>query len=139
MAAILELFGLAHRGNHGRGGDRPNAADRGDLLAQGRALHERFDPGLGALDALLQGLNLLHQLHQHGLADAGHFAFALAQNLWHSALERLWRLRNRHPSLAQQASCLVDQRRALCNQQLAHAMKGGPGRARCLCRRCRIG
>jgi hypothetical protein len=49
-----------------------------------------------ALDPIFQHLDLLGELHDHRLADAGDFAFASGQHLRHRLLECFGRLSHRH-------------------------------------------
>lgn len=88
------------------------------FLAQGGLFHKRLDPAICDGNLFLECVQLLEQHPHQRLAETCEFTFALFKDVGHGMLESRWRLRNRDSALAEQSSGLVDECRALVDQQL---------------------
>src|SRR6266702_8686890 len=122
MTAISETISATDGGDNCRRCNWSDSRYGGDLLAQRRMIHERTDPAFRNSYFVFQSTQTLDKRHDQGLAEAGELSLSLYENLGYHFPEGRWRLCYREATLAQETSCLVDNRRSLLDQKFAHAM-----------------
>src|ERR1700712_1037093 len=123
MTAIPEAVSAADSGDNCRRCNWADSRDGGDLLTQGRAIHERANPAFSHGYFLFQNAQMLNKRQDQGLAEAGELPFTLYENLGYRFPEGCWRPGYRDAALAQKTPCLVDNRRSLLDQKFAHAVR----------------